>query len=474
MITRGWLITWISLLGTMVLGAVPSTLTYQGRLLDNLGHPISGSVSVSVGIYTNDQGGTAAYVENVGQVVVQNSIYSFQFGTNSVLFRDVFARPLCWLEVVIDGDPLSPRQKLLSVPYAVRSSEVDSIGSNTTFVAGIVQGTALADSAVSSNKLAAGSVGVPHLSEAVDRRYVKVTGDTMTGSLLVSNNVTITGTMIITGMITNATYYGNGVGLTNIPASAVAEADPRWVAASNGIQSQIDGKTPLATYQAGTGSLWTAVNAKAAQSAVVTATNDLWTALGNETAVRGSEDVTLSNQVAALQSGKLASNIWAVADSTTNYVRRTGDTVSGVLNVSSNLNVSGGFSVGITQLVVLANGNVGIGTSDPTNRLAVNGTIKAREVLVTADNWPDYVFDANYKQMPLDEVAVYIQNHGHLPGVPSANDIDINGVGLGAMQGVLLKKIEELTLQMIELKKENAEFRKRLDERNGSQGKRSE
>jgi len=304
--------------------------------------------------------------------------------------------------------------------------------------------------------------------------YVRRTGDTISGLLTVSSNLHVNGALRVDGDITNATYYGNGVGLTNIPASAVAEADPRWGAASNGIQSQIDGKTPLATYQAGTGSLWTAVNAKAAQSAVVTATNDLWTALSSESAARGGEDITLSNQVTALQSGKLASNIWAVADSTTNYVRRTGDTVSGVLNVSSNLNVSGGFSVGITQLVVLANGNVGIGTSDPTNRLAVNGTIKAREVLVTADNWPDYVFDANYKQMPLDEVAVYIQNHGHLPGVPSANDIDINGVGLGAMQGVLLKKIEELTLQMIELKKENAEFRKRLDERNGSQGKRSE
>jgi len=124
---------------------------------------------------------------------------------------------------------------------------------------------------------------------------------------------------------------------------------------------------------------------------------------------------------------------------------------------------TGGLTVGSTQLIVLANGNVGIGTATPTNELAVNGTIKAKEVIVSLDGWPDYVFEKDYDLMSLSAVNDHIREHGHLPGVPSAREVQLNGIKMGEMQATLLQKIEELTLHMIELKRENRELRQQLD-----------
>ncbi|WP_214228820.1 hypothetical protein [Pedobacter sp. B4-66] len=95
-------------------------------------------------------------------------------------------------------------------------------------------------------------------------------------------------------------------------------------------------------------------------------------------------------------------------------------------------------------------GNVGIGTSDTKGyKLAVNGKIRAQEIKVEATNWPDYVFDDSYKIMPLAELKEYIGINKHLPDVPSAKEVELNGVNLGEMNKLLLKKVEELTLMLI-------------------------
>jgi hypothetical protein len=88
-------------------------------------------------------------------------------------------------------------------------------------------------------------------------------------------------------------------------------------------------------------------------------------------------------------------------------------------------------------------------------KLAVNGKIIAEEVVVKlSQNWPDYVFSPNYTLRPLSEVEEHISNHGHLPDVPSAQQVEKDGIGVGEMNAILLKKVEELTLYVIELKKE--------------------
>jgi hypothetical protein len=110
---------------------------------------------------------------------------------------------------------------------------------------------------------------------------------------------------------------------------------------------------------------------------------------------------------------------------------------------------------------VLTNaGNVGIGTVNPQSLLAVNGTITSKEVNVTLTGWSDYVFHTSYNLRPLSQVESFIKENKHLPEIPSAKEVEANGVNLGEMDALLLKKIEELTLYMIEMKKENEEMKK--------------
>lgn len=95
---------------------------------------------------------------------------------------------------------------------------------------------------------------------------------------------------------------------------------------------------------------------------------------------------------------------------------------------------------------------IGIGVKDPQNKLDVNGTIRATEVKVET-GWADFVFDKDYKLPTLQEVENHINEHKHLPDIPSEAEVKENGVSLGEMQAKLLQKIEELTLYTIELNK---------------------
>ena len=110
---------------------------------------------------------------------------------------------------------------------------------------------------------------------------------------------------------------------------------------------------------------------------------------------------------------------------------------------------------------ILDGGNLGIGTNSPNEKLEVNGNalfqgnIESTKVKVTQSpgNWPDYVFSTNYQLTPLEEVEQFIQQNQHLPEVPSAKEVETNGLDLGDMEATLLKKIEELTLYVIDQNK---------------------
>ncbi|MDQ8051443.1 MAG: hypothetical protein REI78_00385 [Pedobacter sp.] len=99
-------------------------------------------------------------------------------------------------------------------------------------------------------------------------------------------------------------------------------------------------------------------------------------------------------------------------------------------------------------------GRVGVGTTNPDEKLAVNGKIHAKEIRVDATGLPDYVFEADYQLPSLAETEAFIKKNKHLPEVPSAANVERNGLELGEMNKILLKKIEELTLHLIEKEKE--------------------
>jgi hypothetical protein len=128
-----------------------------------------------------------------------------------------------------------------------------------------------------------------------------------------------------------------------------------------------------------------------------------------------------------------------------------------------------GDSSQVPHLFIADSGNVGIGTVNPTTRLAVNGAIRAKEITVET-GWADFVFEEGYELMSLEEVEAYVKERGHLPDIPSAGEVTEHGVRVGEMESKLLQKIEELTLHLIamdkrmqELEQENAQLNDTLE-----------
>lgn len=107
-------------------------------------------------------------------------------------------------------------------------------------------------------------------------------------------------------------------------------------------------------------------------------------------------------------------------------------------------------------------GNISIGTNDPKGyKLAVAGKIISEEVVIKLQSsWPDYVFEPTYELRPLAEVEKFLRTNKHLPEVPSALEIKENGLNTGEMNAILLKKVEELTLYIIDLEKRLKEIEK--------------
>jgi hypothetical protein len=120
------------------------------------------------------------------------------------------------------------------------------------------------------------------------------------------------------------------------------------------------------------------------------------------------------------------------------------------------MRTDGTFQVGPSgnRFNIKTDGNVGIGTTNPGIwKLAVNGNIRAKEIKVET-GWSDFVFENGYKLPTLKDVEKHIKEKGHLKDIPSAKEVEKNGIFLGEMDSKLLQKIEELTLYTIQQQKE--------------------
>ena len=123
-----------------------------------------------------------------------------------------------------------------------------------------------------------------------------------------------------------------------------------------------------------------------------------------------------------------------------------------------------GIGYGADQFIMDHNGNVGIGTTSPDAKLAVKGTIHANEVKVDLLGAvaPDYVFEKDYPLTSLSELKTYIDQNKHLPEIPSAKEMEENGINLKEMNLLLLKKVEEMTLHMIDLNNQIQELKSKV------------
>jgi len=124
-----------------------------------------------------------------------------------------------------------------------------------------------------------------------------------------------------------------------------------------------------------------------------------------------------------------------------------------------------GSGFGIARMTFLPGGNVGIGTANPQAKLAVDGNILAKEIKIKTDiAVPDYVFEPDYKLKSLQEVEEYIKVNKHLPEVPSAKHIKTNGLDVAEMNLLLLKKVEELTLHLIDQEKSSMQMQRLIED----------
>ncbi len=151
----------------------------------------------------------------------------------------------------------------------------------------------------------------------------------------------------------------------------------------------------------------------------------------------------------------------SAADHPTDFVFKNNDRLSWDIsargsadNYSLNFYPSTNGSAWFTStLTLLTNGYVGIGTNDPKNKLSVNGTIWAKEVKVSLTDGADWVFEDDYQLRTLEEVEEFVKENKHLPEIPSAEEFRQNDLNVAEMDNMLLQKIEELTLYMIEQNK---------------------
>jgi hypothetical protein len=174
--------------------------------------------------------------------------------------------------------------------------------------------------------------------------------------------------------------------------------------------------------------------------------------LGTYLGVKGY--VTQGADVYNIKSFSIVHDFYGQTNSSINFYRG-GSILGGFMTFSTYDNTE--------KMRIAANGNVGIGTTIPDSKLTVKGKIHAEEVLVTQSVPADYVFEKyylgqsslkpDYTLLTLSEVGQYTQANHHLPNVPSAKEIKENGLLLGEMSNVLLQKIEELTLYVIEQNK---------------------
>lgn len=186
--------------------------------------------------------------------------------------------------------------------------------------------------------------------------------------------------------------------------------------------------------------------------------NSVFEKVGGDIGI-GTTDPVVKLQVVGEESSSINTGVLKLttASSNTNMVLDGNE-----INSYSTLSINNNSGDDILMVGGSSGGQVGIGVSsdaalpdDLNYKLAVNGRIIASEVKVQSiGNWPDHVFEKDYPLLPLAELEKSIQQNGHLPGIPSAAEVQTNGgVEVGDMQRRLLEKVEEMTLYIIELEK---------------------
>lgn len=257
----------------------------------------------------------------------------------------------------------------------------------------------------------------------------------------------------------NLGYNSTGLAFIDAPVSHV------------GVWGNATGSTNTASVYANTTSTGTSNYGVVAKSSGVGTTNyGIWAKASGATTnyagyFDGDVEVTGTDQTLTV-SGTNPYIQMANAGSNIGYVRANGSDMM----VATNSGVTGKLILranGINSMYIDQNGNIVMGSTAVVPKsgykLNVDGKVVCEELLVQLSPWPDYVFHPDYKLKPLSEVEEFIQTNNHLPGIPKAEEVETEGLNVGEMQKLMMEKIEELTLYLIELQKENDALNTELD-----------
>lgn len=165
------------------------------------------------------------------------------------------------------------------------------------------------------------------------------------------------------------------------------------------------------------------------------------------------------NSAATYYSLAIRSLLFGFGTATQQFAITTTTTLPPGTDITASLNVN-------PVLITDGSGNIAMGTqSMPAGyKLAVNGAAIATSVTVKLNaNWPDYVFQKGYELRSLADLKSYLDQNQHLPEIPSAEQINKGGQNLGEMNRLLLQKVEELTLYLIELKEQVNHLQQQVD-----------
>ena len=291
-----------------------------------------------------------------------------------------------------------------------------------------------------------------NLSWAASTDNVGVTGYTILQNGTSIGTTTGALTFNVTGLTQNTSY-----------AFTVTARD----AAGN--ISPVSNTANVTTLTAADGQAPTAPSNLTASGTTNTTTNLAWTASTDNVAVTG-YNILQNGTSVGTTTGALTFNVTGLTQNTayafTVTARDAAGNVSPASNTANVTTTGGGIidytsansnlpTVDWTARDLFASRNVGIGTTNTQGyRLAVDGNVVAEEIKVElSQNWPDFVFTKSYGLPTLEEVEQHILDKGHLQNIPSAMEVELNGIMLGEMNAKLLQKIEELTLYAIQQEK---------------------
>lgn len=499
-------------------GAEP--FTYQGQLKD-AGVPVSGPVNLGFKLFD-----AAAVGNQVGNTLTFNNqvlddglfTVALDFGFSNVLWFPGAPR---WLEITVNGTPLTTRQPLNPAPYAIRALrpwQTSAVSGNDVFFTtngvlgsgnvGIGDSTPLATLTVGEGdkfqvngtngrvKFADGTGGIT---------FPDTTSNSTPMIQLFDLGLTLPTSRMILGHSVNFPQEGlqysshsysfrsaSNIALSidvDLPFVGINRSSRVTGSEYFGIQAPATGTSyggmyirtdsttakPFYGYTSGSGAGsqtgWTYLDGTTgdwrvnlgADRLVVTDSGNVGIDTNTPSGrlhIEGGTDAELASGGFLILGATASTNI--AMDNNEIMARNNGATSPLYLNNEG----------GNIHLIATGTGGVSIATATiPAGvKLAVNGKVLCEELEVQlSGDWPDYVFEENYPLMPLDQLEQSIQKNKHLPGVRSAQEIARTGVNVGQVQAQTLQKVEELTLYMIEMnkqlesvKRENEQLRARL------------